>query len=245
MVRIFICDDEAGERRKIENSLLCYIASHPERNITYCIFSSPYELLEEAERTGTPDIVMLDIYMPGMLGIDLARTLSSMREKCNIIFITSSSDFALDAFSIHASDYIKKPYTEEKFDSSLERVIKTLEDRRCILLPSSGRIHRVMIDDIIYMETIDKKRTFFLSDGSRISSWLSLNELEEKVLTAKGLVKCGSSFIINLSHAKCFQNNNILMDNGTLVPVPRRLRTQMKEQYFNYYLSEAGIDAGV
>lgn len=244
MVRIFICDDDAAERRKIENSLICYIASRPDIAIDYYIMSSSFELLEEVEKSGSPDIVLLDIYMPGMTGTDCARSLKKLDGKTDIIFVTTSSDFALEAFSIHASDYICKPYTEEKFSSALDRAIEALGERHWLLLSSEGRIHRIALEDIIYIETDDKKRIFAISDGLKLQSWMSASELEEQVLVGKGLIRCGGSYIINLAHAKCFSGNNIVMDNGALIPVPRRLRQAVKEQYFTYYTGEAKRNAG-
>lgn len=244
MVRIFICDDDTAERRKIENSLISYISARPDIAIDYDIFSSSFELLEETERSGKPDIILLDIFMPGMMGTELARNLGKLDGKTAIIFVTTSSDFALEAFSVHASDYICKPYTQEKFDSSLDRVIEVLGERHWILLSSEGKIHRVALEDIIYIETVDKRRVFVLSSGLRLPSWMSASELEKQVLVGKGIIKCGSSYIINFAHAKCFSANNLVMDNGALIPIPRRFKQTVKEQYFAYYTGEAKRNAG-
>lgn len=239
MIKIFICDDNFVERKKIENNLLSYISTHPNTAIDYNIYSSPFEMLEKIEKFGSPDIVLLDIYMPEMLGTDCARYLSRLSEKIDIIFVTTSSDFALEAFALHAFDYIKKPYSQEKFDSSLDRAIKEKEKKNWILLSSGGKVHRVALEDIIYIETIDKKRIFSLTNGLKLQSWYSVAELEEKILVGKGLIRCGVSYIINLSHIKCFSSNKLVMDNGAIIPIPRRLRPSIKEQYFEYYIGEA------
>lgn len=244
MTKIFICDDNFIERKKIESNILSYISTHPNTVINYNIFSSPFELLEETEKSGAPDIVLLDIYMPELLGTDCARYLSRLSEKIDIIFVTTSADFALEAFSLHAFDYIKKPYTQEKFDSSLDRAIKEREKKNWILLSSGGKVHRVALEDIIYIETIDKKRIFALTNGLKLQSWYSVAELEEKILVGKGLIRCGCSYIINLSHAKCFSGNKLVMDNGAIIPIPRRLRPSIKEQYFDFYIGEARCNAG-
>ena len=55
----------------------------------------------------------------------------------------------------------------------------------------------------------------------------------------KGMTMCGSSFIVNLNHVRCFSGTDLVMDDGTLIPVPRRCRAEMKQAYFDFYLNEA------
>lgn len=244
MIKLFICDDDAGERKKIENNLIAYMASNQSVSIDYSVFSSPYEMLFEAEKSGSPDIVLLDIYMSEMMGLDCARALKRLGGRTDILFITSSSDYALDAFSIHAFDYIKKPYTQEKFDSSLERAVKDKALREWILLSADGVTHRVDIEDILYVETVDKRRLFSLKSGEVLKVWLTSKELEDLLLTHRGIIRCGSSYIINLQNTRCFSKNSLVMTNGDLIPVPRRLRTSVKDKYFEYYKREARRNAG-
>ena len=87
------------------------------------MYSSAFEMLDAFDKTGCPDIALLDICMPGMLGTELARDILRCSENTDIIFLTTSSDYAVDAFSLHAADYIQKPYTREKFGAALDRVI--------------------------------------------------------------------------------------------------------------------------
>lgn len=244
MFRIAICDDDAAERKKIENNLISYISARPDVAIDYDIFSSSFELMEEIDKSGSFDIILLDIFMPGMMGTELARNLRKLDEKTDIIFVTTSHDFALEAFSVHAFDYICKPYTQEKFDFALDRVTEARGERNWILLSSEGKVHRVAMEDIIYIETVDKRRIFTLSGGLKLQAWFSASELEAQILVWKGLIRCGSSYVINLAHAKCFSGNNLVMDNGAIIPIPRRLKQSVKEQYFAYYTGEAKRNAG-
>lgn len=239
MFRIAICDDDAVERKDIEDNLLVYSSKHPQRAMKIEVYSSGFDMLESFDKTGSPDVALLDICMPGMLGTELAHEILSRSEKTNIIFLTTSSDFAVDAFSLHVSDYIKKPYTQEKFDAALDRVLSLRERKTWILLSSEGRLNRIALEDILYIETIDKKKVFALSSGKKLTSWLSVKEVEELVLGKKGFVKCGGSFIVNLSHVRSL-SQGLVMDDGSVIPIPRRLRTFLKGAYVDYYLKEAG-----
>ncbi len=239
MLKISICDDEAGERKKIADNLRVYAEAHCEHGIEFDVYSSAFEMLEAFDKSGCPDIALLDICMPGMLGTELARDILRFSENTDIVFLTTSSDYAVDAFSIHAADYICKPYTQEQFDAALERVIAMREQRTWILLRCEGELHRIALEDILYIETRDKRRVFSLASGKKLFVWLLPTQLQECIMDKKGMTKCGSSYIVNLNHVRCFSGTDLLMDDETLIPVPRRCRSELKQAYFDFYLKEA------
>lgn len=237
MLRIAFCDDDALDRNTIEDNLSAFLAKHPDIPMEFDSYSSGFDMLEAFEKKGEPDIALLDICMPGMLGTELARDILSFNGNTDIIFLTSSSDFAVEAFSLHVSDYIKKPYTQEEFDAALERVISRRARKSWIVVSSEGKLNRIALEDVLYVETLDKRKVFSLSSGRKLTSWLSVKELEQLVLSKKGFVRCGSSYIVNLSHVRCI-SSDLVMDDGTIVLIPRRLRGSLKEMYVDYYLKE-------
>lgn len=239
MLKISICDDEAKDRQQIADNLRAYIAAHCEHGIEFDIYSSAFEMLDAFEKTGSPDIALLDICMPGILGTELARDILRCSENTDIIFLTTSSDYAVEAFSIHAADYIRKPYTQEKFNASLDRVIAMRQDRTWILLSSDGEVHRVALEDILYIETRGKSRVFFLASGKKLAVRLSAAQLQECLLGGKDMVACGASYVVNLRHVRCFSGSGLIIDNDAIIPIPRRLRSQVKQAYFEFYLKEA------
>jgi len=80
-----------------------------------------------ARETGTAfDAYLLDILMPGMNGMELARTLRATQPKAPIAFLTTSKDYALEAFSLDASHYIEKPLAKERLETVLDRLLALL-----------------------------------------------------------------------------------------------------------------------
>ena len=116
MIRVLIVDDEQVIR---EGASRVIGACLPDAEIVVCGGSS--EALEEAEKRPF-DIAFLDIEMPGMNGVDLARRIRGMAPETNIIFSTAYPQYAGDAFSLHASGYISKPLTEEKVKAELDNL---------------------------------------------------------------------------------------------------------------------------
>ncbi len=239
MLKISVCDDEAEERKRITDNLRVYTAAHYEHGVEFDVYSSALEMLEAFDRSGAPDIALLDICMPGMLGTELARDILRFSKNTDIIFLTTSSDYAVDAFSIHAADYICKPYTQEQFDAALERVIVRREQKTWILLRCEGELHRVALEDILYIETRDKRHEVSLASGRKLSVWSLPAQVQESIMGKKGMTMCGSSYIVNLNHVRCFSGTDLVMDDGTLIPVPRRCRAELKQAYFDFYLKEA------
>ena len=239
MLKISVCDDEAGERKKIADNLRVYTAAHSEHRIEFDVYPSAFDMLKAFDESGGPDIALLDICMPGMLGTELARDILRFSENTDIVFLTTSQDYAVDAFSIHAADYICKPYTQEQFDAALERVIARREQRTWILLRCEGKLHRIALEDIVYIETRDKRHVVSLASGKKLSVWSLPTQLQECMMDQKGMTMCGKSYIVNLNHVRCFSGADLLMDDEALIPVPRRCRSALKQAYFDFYLKEA------
>ena len=238
MLRIAICDDDAGERTRITEDLRAYADAHSERGITCTAYPSAFAMLDAFEKTGCPDVALLDVCMPGMLGTELARDILRCSASTDIIFLTASSDYAVDAFSLHAADYIQKPYTRKKFSDSLDRVIALRQERTWLLLPCEGALHRIALEDVLYIETDGKRRIFALSSGEKLTARLSAAQLQDCLAERRGMVPCGASYVVNLSHVRCFSGADLIMDTDERIPVPRRLRAQLRQAYFDFYLEE-------
>ena len=238
MLKIAICDDDARDRERIAEDLRAYADAHGEHGIEPTVYSSAFEMLDAFDKTGCPDIALLDICMPGMLGTELARDILRCSENTDIIFLTTSSDYAVDAFSLHAADYIQKPYTREKFGAALDRVIAMRQERTWLLLPSEGGLHRIALEDVLYIETDDKRRIFSLASGKKLTARMSAAQLQECLAGRRGMAPCGASYVVNLGHVRCFSGTDLVMDTGERIPVPRRLRAQIKQAYFDFYLEE-------
>ena len=120
-----ICDDQENELETMQEIVSEYDRAHPDLSLSARCFSNPFDMLDEMDRCGAPDIALLDICMPGVLGTEIAREIQSKsQDATDIIFLTTSPDFAVEAFSLHVNDYLMKPYTKERLMDALDRVVK-------------------------------------------------------------------------------------------------------------------------
>ena len=111
-MRVAVCDNDKNDLAAVSELLQKYSGMHPEYSIETSAFSSAMEMLCHAERRGCCDLFLLDIYMDGIDGVAAAKEIRELTKDSEIIFITASKDFALDAFALDAAQYIVKPCTE-------------------------------------------------------------------------------------------------------------------------------------
>lgn len=239
LLRIAICDDMPQELERAGNLLVKYTRSHISNEIKIQSFSSPLELLTQAAEKGGFDALLLDIYMPGIMGTEAARELRAMGDKCEIIFLTTSRDHAVDAFSLDAAHYLVKPYSEKEFFAAIDKVMDKLlkKDEATITVKSTDGIRRLGLGEIVYSETYGHVQKINLMDGSVTSIRKSSTELFELLEVEPRFYKCGSTYIINMDYIVELTSRNVIFSTGTKIPVLSRKYGDFKQRYMDYSCS--------
>lgn len=199
IVNVIIVDDELPAQEELKNIL---------KNITDIkvikIFDSATNVLEFISKNKT-DIVFLDIEMPHITGIALAKEIKQYNKDIEIIFSTGYSQFAIDAFELCAHDYLLKPYTEERVRFSISRLKKKKDLTRCTnkitKIPIWNKEKLILVNpetDIYYIQAdINKKILMFTTKGV-VEINITLKELEDKLKTYNFL-RTHKSFIVNMN----------------------------------------------
>lgn len=239
-MNIMICDDQINELENIKQIVSDYAKARPELFITIGCFLNPSDMLDDINRNGVPDIALLDICMPGVLGTEIAKELKNRSEdNTDIIFLTTSSDFAVEAFALHVNDYLKKPFTKDRLVDTLERVIEKRNKRLFMPVVCGREIHRINLYQVLYMESKNHNVEICLKSGKTLKSHTSLAEMRALLNGVKGFISVGASYIVNIRCIQSVIQTELIMINGQSIPVPRRLRNDVKERYFDFYREEA------
>ena len=127
MVSIAICDDDVLEVERAQRFIEKYSQTKNESQISVQTFLNPLEMLNYVDKNVGFDIYILDIIMDGMKGTDVAKELKAKESNCEIIFMTTSREFAVDAFALNAVHYLVKPYDFVDFSEALARALKRTE----------------------------------------------------------------------------------------------------------------------
>lgn len=239
MISIAICDDELQQLERAKSLLKQYASIYPQHEIEISSFSEALELLTHVSENGGFDVLLLDIYMPGIPGTEAARELRDMGDKCQIIFLTTSRDHAIDAFSLDAAHYLVKPYSEKEFFSALDKVMDkfTKKDEVYITIKSTDGISRVDLNKLVYSETDNHVQKLYLSDGRVISVRKSSTELFELLEEASRFYKCGSTYIINMDYIVELSSKGVAFSTGARIPILSRKYMELRKLYMDYSCS--------
>lgn len=247
---IAVCDDEPAELEKTEKMLGNYEKNHPGLDLLIRRFESANELLHLVrEENYTPDLIFMDIYMPDKennsydsspFGMKAARILRNMDYKGKIIFLTTSREYALEAFDVDALQYMVKPVSEGKLFSVLDNLLKDIEEekKKYILLRIEGKLVRVSLNDIVYCEAQGKTQCLHLADGTQYILRMTMAEIKEQLSQYQEFTRIGAAFIVHLGYINSLNAKEICMDNGTKIYLPRGTYKSLREQYFHYYCRE-------
>ncbi|QUW20309.1 response regulator transcription factor [Sporosarcina sp. Marseille-Q4063] len=154
-----------------------------------------------------PDVVFLDVEMPKMNGMEVAKSLMGIKKVPLIIFATAYPQFAAEAFRINAVDYLLKPYDIEQLKQTIGRIEKQLTPPEAIETPSKigklavetdGEIDYVLVTDIIYMYR-EEKVSKIVTGSREFDVKLSLKELESR-LAPFSFFRIHKGFIVNLNY---------------------------------------------
>lgn len=243
-VQIALCDDETAELEKTERLLSVYEQKFPDFDFVIQCFEEVDELLVAVkEGSYSPDLVFMDIYLPGQqgenipLGIEAAKRLRNMGSKAKLIFLTTSEEYALEAFDVEASGYLVKPLTEDKLFSKLDGLLEKAERerRRCILLKRAEKIIKVSLNDVVYCEAQGKHQCIYMADGTKLVQNLTMAKIYDLCSVCREFVRVGVSYIVNLEHIASLNAQEVYLDNGQKIYLPRGAYHCLREQYFDYY----------
>lgn len=246
MLKIAICDDDPQQIESIDRLLDKYQANRQGHAMQVHGFPCATELLGDLDAGHNYDLFLLDILMPGLSGIELAKELRLRDENIPLIFLTSSTDYALDAFEVHASQYILKPVKEAVFFTVLDKVISSLDKRedKCMLVSTPERKVRIPFHSIVCVESVNRTLRIYLADGTRLDSKTIRVPFATSVAPLKSdarFLHAHNSFVLNMDAVVELTGGSFVMKGGLEVPVPRYKYAGAKTRYLSYLLSH-GID---
>ena len=239
MISVAICDDELQELERAHAFLSGYLQEHPQYEITIYSFSASLELLSYVAQHGGFDILLLDIYMTGILGTDVARELRHLGDDCEIIFLTTSREHAIDAFEVDAAHYLVKPYEEVKLFAALDKVIqrKNLERREMITLKTSEGITRIAPRNVVFTETgRNNYQIIHTIQGKKLEVRMTALELFELLSMNKLFLRCGASINLNLKYIRQISKDTITFDTGEHLAYPYRAYQKLKAEFLRFQM---------
>lgn len=242
MLRIAICDDEAQYVHQTAKLVQEYLGGRPDLSGQVFPFRLGRELLCQVEETGGFDLYLLDIIMPGLNGIQTGRQLRQLGDGGEIVYLTTSADYAVDSYSVRAFFYLLKPLEKDRLFQVLDAAVKKLNERRgkAVLITTKDGPRRVLLDQILYVERVGRSLRYFCSGGAvdSLSLRVPFHTAVEPLLSDPRFCQCGSSFAFNLQHVAGVNGQEVLLDSGGTAAIPRASVAPFKHAWGRFWLEE-------
>lgn len=227
---IAVCEDNLTELNTITSLLDAYKL---ERRIPmhYRAFSNATEFLASVEKEAF-SLYLLDIIMPGINGIDVAKEIRLTDKFSDIIFITSVPDFAYDSYKVHALDYILKPITAKHLFDLLDRIHlneKKLEE--ALTLKRNSILVRIPFSQLSFVEVNGKHLYFNMSDGTVHEMPGKLKDFAPLLLDRPEFMQTHRSYIVNMFHVSEFSQTGVITFSNKHIPVSRLIYPKLQKEY--------------
>ena len=244
ILNIAVCDDEPAQLDSTAALLRAYLQERPSLTGGISLFSSGRALLSEAENRGGFDLYILDIIMPEFNGIQAGLRLREMGDAGEIVYITSSRDFAVDSYAVRAFFYLLKPVDEGKLLQVLDGAVEKLNRRRscAVVVPTADGPRRILLEKILYVERVGRRIRYYCTDGTVDSKTIRcpFREAVRPLLEDRRFCLCGASFLVNLEHVAGVEGREVLLDHGGRLTLPRSAAT-FKDDWGKFWLEESAV----
>lgn len=242
MLRIAICDDNQVELQYTARLTADYFAAHPAHSATIETFHSGKDLLSQAEARKGFDLYILDILMPDLSGIEIGRRLRTLGAGGEIIYLTSSNDFAADSYEVRAFFYLLKPVEQQKLYGVLDEATEKLnrEQNAAIMVNTPQGTRRILMERIRYAERVGRCIRYHCTDGTLDSLTIrsSFKEMMEPLLADRHFRLCGASYVLNFQYITGINGQTCLLDNGQTIVLPKAAAAAFKQDWGRYWLEE-------
>jgi len=232
MIHITICDDEHTEIAYL-TSLVTKWADVRRDTVRLSDYESAESFLFAYEEDKSADILLLDIQMKEMDGVELARQIRRGNNAVQIVFITGFPDFIAEGYDVSALHYLMKPVKEDKLFEVLDKAAERLaKPEQTLLVQTADTTVRIPLSDILYVEAFAHNVVIQMKTAA-IETRANIGEIEKSIGDA--FVRCHRSYIVGLRYISRITKTEVVLDNGKVIPLSRRLYTDVNRAFIEYH----------
>ncbi|WP_394523809.1 LytR/AlgR family response regulator transcription factor [Lacrimispora sp. JR3] len=232
MIKIAIVEDENEYVHTLRSYLKRYETEHG-LNFQVEVFSDGLDIL--SDYTAGYDIILMDIQMKHLNGMKTAEKIREFDEEVIFIFITSSSQFAVEGYMVDALGYVLKPVPYLSFSQILNKAVrKTIKKQEIqyMNIDVDGGTMRINLDSVYYIESQLHHLLIHTEKGDYITPG-PMKRMEE-ILTPHGFSKCHNAYLVNFKHVTGILNNYVLLFSGHKIPVSRTRKKSFMDGLTDY-----------
>lgn len=231
MIQTVICDDEARVLDEIADKIQ---RAFDDLHCPTALYKTqdPFALVEHL-KSSPPDVLFLDIDMPRLGGMDIARFLTDSGAATLLVFVTSHDALVYQSFRYHPFGFIRKSHFDEEIGAVAEGIVGELQKRndRFTVKTNEG-IFKVAFADILYFES--ESNYINLHSEGKIYRFRGTIAALESELAARGFIRTHKGFLVNQQHIDAIQGDAIRLSSGALLPIGRTNRESVKKTILRY-----------
>lgn len=194
-------------------------------------FQDGRKLIASTEKI-TYDLIILDIEMPSIDGLTVAKKLRESGEKTALVFLTSHVEYALKGYEVNALRYLTKPVKKEQLLEIINHLIVENSDVKKIILKNEEDMIMVPVNDILYLEANNQDVRVVTKDNIYFRRY-NIKDYEEE-LSGFFFVRCHRSYLVNLAHIAKLTKKDVILDNEEAIPLSRTKEKSVKDALITY-----------
>ena len=241
-MRIALVDDESSQLQHL-NALLAreldVLACHiPYKIDTY----QNARLFLEQWTAGSYDVIILDIFMGSITGMDVAAHIRLTDDCVKLVFCSQSNDLAAESYQLNAQYYLTKPATQESISNMLKRLNPDqIQQNQTCTLPDG---HTIIQRQILYTEYHNHVISIHLKGGEIHRLRANHSDLEELLASCGYICSPSKGILINFHEVTKMQDTNVLMSDGTMLPISRRRSKDVRAAYTKFHFQKMRMEVG-
>lgn len=230
MVKIAVLDDQESYFNSIEVITKKFMS---ERAISYEIFTyiSPEDLLYDIAEDNKYDIYLLDVELPTISGLEVARKIREKYYEPIIIYITNYVEYAIEGYEVNAYRYIPKIMLEQKLPEAYALICPSIENKKkeFYIIEKNHKLERIAYEDIYYIKK-DKKYIFIVHKYGISNDRKTIVEFIESVKNYDLFIEVDRSYIVNILHVMSLKDQKIILRNGDSIPISKPKLSYVKKE---------------
>lgn len=235
-MRVAIVEDDQACREQLAEYIHRYGEEHGAAFAVEC-YADGRQIV--ADDTARFDIILLDIEMPGLNGMEAAEQLRARDEDVVLVFVTNMAQYAIRGYEVGALDFVLKPINYYTFSVRFERAIHRAQKRESgqVLLALPDAVRRVDTRDICYVEVQNRQLHYHLANGEEYVLRGTMQQAEQQ-LGPYHFVKCSHWYLVNLRHVTEVRRGTVVVA-GQELEISRRNQTAFLTALTNYVGGDA------
>ncbi len=230
-MRLAIVDDEHDQIEIMYRYVRKYLENYQFDSLLIDTFQTA-ENFEEAFEAKKYDLVILDIYINDVLGVDVASRIRKIDPDFALVFYTTSNDFAPESYLVNAQYYLHKPLEYSNMEPMFKRLdLKEMRKKKLVTFPDE---FQCCLYDIEYTDYYNHKITIHMVDGETHSLYMNQKELEALLLPYTLFCSIHKGTIVSLDMVERVEDRSVILKNNTYLPITKKRVKEVKENLMKY-----------